>query len=67
MTYTSKSDAFESIHSTSAALLEIDTIDKAAMCEFDASCIADVPAEIKPDQIKQARENTYVSKSPPGT
>ena len=52
MTNTSKSDAFESIHSTSAALLEIDTIDKAAMCEFDASCIADLPAEIKPDQIK---------------
>lgn len=67
MTNTSKSDAFESIYSISAALLEIDTIDIAAMCGFDASCITDVHAEIKPDQIKQARENTYVSKSSPGT
>ncbi len=52
MVNTYKSDAFESIHSSAAALLEIGAIDKAAKSEFDASCIADLPAEIKPDQIK---------------
>ena len=58
MVNTYKSDVFESIHSSAAALLEIGAIYKTAMCEFDASCIADVPAGIKPDQIKQTSENS---------
>ena len=52
MVNTYKSDVFESIHSSAAALLEIGAIDKAAKSEFDASCVPDLPAEIKPDQIK---------------
>lgn len=67
MTKKFKSDAFESIHSSAAALLEIGAIDKATMRELDATCIAEVPAEIKPKQLKQARENTYASKSSPRT
>ena len=37
MVNTYKSDAFESIHSSAAALLEIGAIDKATMCELDAA------------------------------
>lgn len=49
MTKKIKSEAFESIHSSAEALLEIGAIDKATMREFDEACIAEVPAEI-PDQ-----------------
>ena len=41
MTKKFKSDAFESIHSSAAALLEIGAIDKATMREFDSACIAE--------------------------
>ena len=61
MTKKFKTDAFESMHSSAAALLEIGAIDKATMREFDSACIAEVPAEIKPAQIKQIRENSHVS------
>ena len=37
MANTSKSDAYESILSSAAALLEIGAIDKATMREFDAA------------------------------
>lgn len=46
MTKKIKSDAFKSIHSFAAALLEIGAIDKAMMREFDVSCIDEVPAQI---------------------
>lgn len=43
-----KSEAMESVHDSASALLEIGAIDKATMREFDAACIAEVPAEIPP-------------------
>jgi putative transcriptional regulator len=56
-----KSEAFESIHESAAALLAIGAIDKATMREFDEECIAEVPAEIKPAQIKKLRLRCNVS------
>lgn len=56
-----KSEAFESIHSSANALLAIGAIDKATMREFDESCIAEVPDEIKPAQIKKIRQRSHVS------
>ncbi len=56
-----KSEALESIHSSATALLAIGAIDKATMREFDESCIAVVPDEIKPDQIKKIRQRSRVS------
>lgn len=56
-----RSEAFESIHSSASALLEIGAIDKATMRKFDESCIAEVPAEICPSQIKDIRQRSHVS------
>ncbi|AOE61810.1 DNA-binding transcriptional regulator [Pseudomonas corrugata] len=56
-----KSEAFESIHSSAEALLKIGAIDKATMREFDETCIAEVPAEISPAQIKKIRLRSHVS------
>lgn len=67
MTKKFKSDAFELIRSSVAALLEIGAIDKTVMFEFDVSFITQVPAQLKPAQIKRAREKTCFSKSSPGT
>lgn len=56
-----KSEAFESIHDSAAALLSIGAIDKATMRDFDESCLAEVPAQIPPEQIKAIRQRSHVS------
>lgn len=55
-----KSDAFEAIHESAAALHRIGAIDKATMRGFDESCLA-VPPPLAPRQIKQLRERLHVS------
>jgi putative transcriptional regulator len=55
-----KSDAFDAIHGAARGLHRAGTIDKATMCEFDASCLA-APAEIAPIHIKRIREQAHVS------
>jgi putative transcriptional regulator len=57
---TFKSDAFESIHATAAALHEAGVTDTATMRWFDDACLTAPPA-IKPAQIKQLRESLNVS------
>lgn len=56
-----KSEAFESVHESAVTLLEIGAISKATMREFDERCIAEVPAEMEPAQIKEIRERSHVS------
>lgn len=55
-----RSDAFEAIHSSAAALHRAGTIDKATMKDFDESCIAKI-SSIRPAQIKMLRERNHVS------
>ncbi len=55
-----KSDAFEAIHSSAAAMFKVGTIDKATMRKFDESCLAQPPA-LAPRDIKRLRENQKVS------
>ena len=55
-----KIDAFEAIHSSATALLEIGAIDKTTMREFDESCLTK-PPEIDSEHIKQIREQNHVS------
>jgi putative transcriptional regulator len=55
-----KSDAFEAIHSSSAGMFRVGTIDKATMRRFDESCLT-VPPPFEPAQIKQLREANKVS------
>lgn len=55
-----KSDAFEAIHRSAAALHKVGAINKATMRHFDESCLA-VPPTIAPQQIKQLRESFSVS------
>lgn len=55
-----KSDAFEAIHASAAALYEVGAIDKTTMREFDESCLT-APPEIDPVHIKQIRERNHVS------
>jgi putative transcriptional regulator len=55
-----KSDAFEAIHASAAALRKVGAIDKATMRQFDKSCLS-VPAPFEPRQIKQLRESNHVS------
>ncbi len=55
-----KSDAFEAIHTSAAALVKVGAIDKATMRDFDASCLA-VPPAIAPADIKRLRETNKVS------
>ena len=56
-----KTEAMRSIHESAAALLEINAISKATMKEFDQGCIASVPENIQPAQIKALRERSHVS------
>lgn len=56
-----KSEAMGAVHDSATALYEIGAIDKATMREFDETCIAPVPAEIEPAQIKAIRERSHVS------
>ena len=55
-----KSDAFEAIHSSAAAMYKVEAIDKATMRSFDASCLA-TPSPLKPQQIKKLRLRLRVS------
>ncbi len=55
-----KSDAFEAIHTSAAALYKVGAIDKATMKDFDTACLS-VPAPIEPQQIKKLRERHRVS------
>ena len=55
-----KSDAFEAIHASAAALHQVGAIDKATMRGFDESCLV-VPPAIAPKQIKRIREQAHVS------
>ena len=55
-----KSDAFEAIHESAAALLNVGAIDKATMRKFDASCLVKTP-DYKAVQIKKFRESAKVS------
>lgn len=55
-----KSEAFEAIHGSAAALHQVGAIDKATMREFDVSCLTTPPA-IEPQQIKRIRETAHVS------
>jgi len=55
-----KSDAFEAIHTSAAALLKVGAIGKATMRDFDISCLT-VPVEIGPLEIKRIREANHVS------
>ncbi|NWA25653.1 DNA-binding transcriptional regulator [Pseudomonas gingeri] len=61
MTKTFKSEALESVHESASALHAIGAISKATMREFDESCLAVVPDEIAPEQIKLLRERNHVS------
>jgi putative transcriptional regulator len=55
-----KSDAFEAIYTSAAALHKVGAINKATMREFDESCLA-APPSIAPQQIKRIREKAHVS------
>jgi putative transcriptional regulator len=55
-----KSDAFEAIHSSASALFAIGAIDKAAMREYDESCLS-VPPALDPKQIKKIRTQHKIS------
>jgi len=55
-----KSDAFQAIHQSAAALHKVGAINKATMRHFDESCLA-VPPVIAPEQIKRLRESINVS------
>jgi len=55
-----KNDAFEAIHSAASGMYRVGTIGKATMRDFDESCL-EVPAQIKPAQIKRMREKSRVS------
>lgn len=56
-----KSEALASVHESASALRAIGAIGKATMREFDESCLASVPDEIAPEQIKSLRERNHVS------
>jgi len=55
-----RSEAFEAVHKSAAALLRVGAIDKATMRDFDASCLP-VPAVLGPTEIKAIREANNVS------
>ncbi len=55
-----KSDAFEAIHTSAAAMLKVGAMDKATMRHFDETCLS-VPTTIAPAEIKQLRERNKVS------
>jgi putative transcriptional regulator len=56
-----KMDALNAIHASASALHRVGAIDKAAMREFDESCLAAPPLEIAPNEIKRIRERAHVS------
>ena len=51
-----RSDAFEAIHTSVAALQRVGAIDTVTMRKFDASCLA-TPSILKPAQIKRIRKS----------
>lgn len=55
-----KSDAFEAIHASAAALQKVGAISPVTMRKFDASCLT-TPAALEPAQIKSIRERAHVS------
>jgi putative transcriptional regulator len=55
-----KSDTFEAIHESAAALFSVGAIDKSTMRKFDESCIAKTPT-YKAAEIKKIRESAKVS------
>lgn len=55
-----KSDAFEAIHTSANALLEVGAIDKTTMRKFDDACLL-APHLFEPGQIKRLREINRVS------
>ena len=55
-----KSDAFEAIHSSASALMEVGAIDKTTMRQFDDACLL-APHPFEPKQIKHLREINRVS------
>jgi putative transcriptional regulator len=55
-----KSDAFEAIHASAAALHAIDAIDMATMRNFDLACLP-AATELNAMQIKELRERHHVS------
>ena len=55
-----RSDAFESIHASAAALQRAGALDKATMREFDSSCLA-APRPFDAPAIKRLRESQRVS------
>eukprot|EP01133_Synstelium_polycarpum_P007115 gene7115-8270_t len=56
-----RDEAFESIHQSAEALYAIGAINKTTLREFDEACLADIPAQIPAEQIKQLRERSHVS------
>ncbi|MES2307988.1 MAG: DNA-binding transcriptional regulator [Verrucomicrobiota bacterium] len=57
-----KSDAFEAIHESAAALHKIGAIGKETMREFDVSCLTRIHA-FSPQQIRKLREREKVSQT----
>ena len=57
-----KSDAFEAIHQSAAALHKIGVIGKETMREFDSSCLTQIHL-FSPDQIRKLREREKVSQT----
>lgn len=55
-----KSDAFEVIHTSATALLEVGAIDKMTMRRFDDACLL-APHQFEPKQIRHLREINRVS------
>lgn len=55
-----KSDAFEAIHTSATALLEVGAIDKMTMRSFDDACLL-APHQFEPKQIRHLREINRVS------
>lgn len=55
-----KSDAFEAIHSSAAALHRVGAIDKATMRDFDDRRLSS-PRALAPADIKRIRETSRVS------
>jgi putative transcriptional regulator len=55
-----KSDAFEAIHESAAALHRVGAIDAATMRDFDEACLS-VPVPMTPADIKRLRLKLKVS------
>jgi putative transcriptional regulator len=57
-----KSDAFEAIHSSAAALHKVGAISKRTMREFDEAALV-APKPLAPREIKKIREHAHVSQA----